>query len=703
DAPTGSVTIDDTTPTQGQTLTASNSLADVDGLGAISYQWQRGGVDIAGATGATYTTTQADVGATLSVLASYTDGQGTVENVTSASVGPVISSNHNPQITSHGGATTVVLTHPENVVLVTTITATDPDLPADSLTFSLNGGSDQSLFGIDPASGELVYLTAPDYENPSDSNGDGIYEVNVLVSDGHGGTAQQQILIHVGNVNESGVSGLVDVDPAANQVQENSLAGTTVGIQLQASDPDSADTITFSLDNDAGGRFVVASTTGVLTVAEGVSLDREAASSYTVVVRASSTDGSYLTRTFVIDLLDSNEFQTGPIANVAPSASQNQALMASSSNGTMVGIQAQAHDADATHNQITYSLTNDAGGAFAIDAATGMVTVADATHLMTANSASLDIVVKATSEDGSSQTRGFTIQITLPQTPTGNNTGNNTGTGTSTIEIINNGASSGTSSGSNSTAGGSGSTSTSNSSSGTSNGSGSSSTSTSGNTSTGGTGTSSGESVKPSATPASSKSNDVSVVQPTSTANNPVAMDNTAASSAQMAFEVPQAVKVQNISQTLVSHAVALVGSQEYKLYSVAMNQVAISDVTASMVSQTTFSKSTSKVQNIPTTDLSFAIQSHTTTESLTSSVQVNSTKMVGVSLSVGVAWWALRAGGLLASLAASLPTWRGIDTLMILRDREEGDDWGNDPDENNRRRQKMLPDRPPVSDEETT
>ena len=62
DAPTGSVTIDDTTPTQGQTLTASNTLADADGLGAISYQWQRGGVDIAGATGATYTTTQADVG-----------------------------------------------------------------------------------------------------------------------------------------------------------------------------------------------------------------------------------------------------------------------------------------------------------------------------------------------------------------------------------------------------------------------------------------------------------------------------------------------------------------------------------------------------------------------------------------------------------------------------------------------------------------
>ena len=58
DAPTGGVTINGTTPTQGQTLTAANTLADADGLGAISYQWQRGGVNIAGATGATYTLAQ---------------------------------------------------------------------------------------------------------------------------------------------------------------------------------------------------------------------------------------------------------------------------------------------------------------------------------------------------------------------------------------------------------------------------------------------------------------------------------------------------------------------------------------------------------------------------------------------------------------------------------------------------------------------
>ena len=83
-------------PTQGQTLTASNTLADADGLGTISYQWQRGGVDIAGATGATYTTTQADVGSALRVIASYTDGQGTAESVASADTAAVTNVNDAP-------------------------------------------------------------------------------------------------------------------------------------------------------------------------------------------------------------------------------------------------------------------------------------------------------------------------------------------------------------------------------------------------------------------------------------------------------------------------------------------------------------------------------------------------------------------------------------------------------------------------------
>ena len=83
DTPAGSVTITGT-PTKGQTLTAHHTLADADGLGNIHYQWKAGGVDISGATGSSYTLSQAELGKTITVSASYIDGQGSNESVISA-------------------------------------------------------------------------------------------------------------------------------------------------------------------------------------------------------------------------------------------------------------------------------------------------------------------------------------------------------------------------------------------------------------------------------------------------------------------------------------------------------------------------------------------------------------------------------------------------------------------------------------------
>ena len=82
-SPTGSVMISGT-PTEGQILTASNTLADADGLGVISYQWNRGGSAISGATSSSYRLGLADVGQMLTVTLRYTDGDGAAESVTSA-------------------------------------------------------------------------------------------------------------------------------------------------------------------------------------------------------------------------------------------------------------------------------------------------------------------------------------------------------------------------------------------------------------------------------------------------------------------------------------------------------------------------------------------------------------------------------------------------------------------------------------------
>ncbi|MGB5325884.1 MAG: putative Ig domain-containing protein, partial [Pseudomonadales bacterium] len=83
DAPQGSVILSDNSPGQGDVLTAVVSLSDDDGLGAFSYQWQRDGVDIAGANTNSYIVTSADVNSQLTLVVSYVDGFGQAEKVVS--------------------------------------------------------------------------------------------------------------------------------------------------------------------------------------------------------------------------------------------------------------------------------------------------------------------------------------------------------------------------------------------------------------------------------------------------------------------------------------------------------------------------------------------------------------------------------------------------------------------------------------------
>ncbi len=88
-----------------------------------------------------------------------------------------------PAITSDGSGSTATISVPENSLQITRVTATDTDVPLQTLTYTISGGTDQSLFKIDGATGVLSFVTAPDFENPGDSNGDNVYDVQVNVSD----------------------------------------------------------------------------------------------------------------------------------------------------------------------------------------------------------------------------------------------------------------------------------------------------------------------------------------------------------------------------------------------------------------------------------------------------------------------------------------------------------------------------------------
>ena len=67
---------------------------------------------------------------------------------------------------------------------MTTVTASDADLPAQTVTYTISGGADAALFTIDGFSGALSFISARNREAHTDANLDGIYEVTVQASDG---------------------------------------------------------------------------------------------------------------------------------------------------------------------------------------------------------------------------------------------------------------------------------------------------------------------------------------------------------------------------------------------------------------------------------------------------------------------------------------------------------------------------------------
>jgi Ca2+-binding RTX toxin-like protein len=133
-------------------------------MGTLSYQWFTEGQAIAGASQSSFTITQAQLGKALSVVASYTDGGGTLESVTSNA--PVQVVNYNT--TAAEKTTTVTTVVPASALLGTA--------PKYTLT-----GADAWLFKIS-TKGALTFATAKDYEQPVDANKDGIYEVSVTMT-----------------------------------------------------------------------------------------------------------------------------------------------------------------------------------------------------------------------------------------------------------------------------------------------------------------------------------------------------------------------------------------------------------------------------------------------------------------------------------------------------------------------------------------
>ena len=109
----------------------------------------------------------------------------------------------------------------------------DNDSEESGLDYSITGGENQTLFGLDSKTGELTFNTPPDFEKPASNNN--IYVVQVTVSDSQSLTDMQTIEVTVTDVDENTAPNAID--------DKYRIDSTTVSGNVMDND--------FDLDGDA--------------------------------------------------------------------------------------------------------------------------------------------------------------------------------------------------------------------------------------------------------------------------------------------------------------------------------------------------------------------------------------------------------------------------------------------------------------------
>ena len=137
-------------------------------------------------------------------------------------------------------------------VVLERVTATDPDAE-DVLTYSLAAG-DAARFEVDGASGEVRYVGAGE----DAETGPASWELEVVVADRNGLTDRASVTVALLDRNEGPRFGKPSYE---YEVEENAPGPIDLGV-VGATDPDRADTLTYSLAGEDAERFEVDGTSG---------------------------------------------------------------------------------------------------------------------------------------------------------------------------------------------------------------------------------------------------------------------------------------------------------------------------------------------------------------------------------------------------------------------------------------------------------
>jgi len=314
--PQGFLTLSDYNPAAGTVVTVSAAnVSDADGLGPIGYVWQYEpnpgtgifqdiqtfvGIGVIRATGPTFTMTADLVGLVIRAQGFYQDGHGVLETVTSVEGTPVLDPIGDQVVD-------------EQATLTFTATAMDPDIPLQTLTFTLDAASEAAGMTIDPATGEFSWT-------PTEAQGGAAYTVTITVTDDGTNPGplsdSETFTITVNEVNVAPV-----LDPIGNQnVDEQVMLAFTA----TATDQDlPAQTLTYSLDAGAPTGAVIDAVTGLFS---WTPTEADGPGSYSVTVRVTD-DGTPPLDAFETFTITVNEVNVAPtLDDISLQAARNTPL-----------------------------------------------------------------------------------------------------------------------------------------------------------------------------------------------------------------------------------------------------------------------------------------------------------------------------------------------------------------------------------------
>lgn len=273
------------------------------------------------------------------------------------------------------------------------------DVDQDALSFSAvlaNGSALPSWLNFDSAT--RTFSGMPQNQDV------GAIQVKVIAKDAGQLSAEQVFNITVNNVNDAPTAQAL----SSQQAIEGQLWNFVVPAGTFA-DVDAGDHLVYSAMLANGGALPSWLSFDSASLTFSGIPDDPYAPSIEVKVIATDSQNASVSSNFWLNVTPVND---APNAPVDLNSVNNQVVETLAVNGSAVGITVQASDVDS--NNLVYSLSDNAGGRFAIDANTGVITVANAS-LLDFSGATSAYSIKAIASDGTANSieSSFNISVVL--------------------------------------------------------------------------------------------------------------------------------------------------------------------------------------------------------------------------------------------------------------------------------------------------